>query len=218
MKINALVPIKLNSQRLKNKNILKLGNKPLSWHIFQKLKLAGIKNIHCYCSDEKIKKYIPKFVKFIKRSKSLDKNHVKGIKIYQSYLKDLKEIPDYILLAHTTSPFLEVKTIKKAINILKTKKFDSVFTVKKEQTFAWFNNKPLNFKLNDIARTQNLKSILLETSSLYIFKPNVLKRNKRVGDKPFPLSIFWPEYMDIDTIEDFSLAKKIIKLKISNEK
>ena len=27
---NALVPIKLNSQRLKNKNILKLGNKPLS--------------------------------------------------------------------------------------------------------------------------------------------------------------------------------------------
>ena len=57
MKVVAFVPIKLKSQRLKNKMRLPLGNKMLFQHIFDKL--LNVKHdldIYCYCSDNSIEK------------------------------------------------------------------------------------------------------------------------------------------------------------------
>ena len=68
MKVVALVPIKLNSQRLPHKNILDLGGKPLCAHMTENLlKVKGIDEIYVYCSDEQITKYMPEGIKFLKR-------------------------------------------------------------------------------------------------------------------------------------------------------
>ena len=53
MKVVALVPIKLNNQRLPNKNILDLGGKPMCYYMTENLlNVEGIDEAYVYCSDE----------------------------------------------------------------------------------------------------------------------------------------------------------------------
>ena len=91
MKVVAFVPIKFNSQRLENKNILPLGKYPLCWYIFDTLKQVNhIDEIYVYCSDEKIQKYIPNDIKFLKRSNNLDTHETIGLDIYKSFANQIK--------------------------------------------------------------------------------------------------------------------------------
>ena len=75
MKIIFFVPIKLNSQRLPGKMLLKLRQKYLCQYIFDtllKVKKKLLKysiDIYCFCSDEKIKDYLPSDIIFLKREK-----------------------------------------------------------------------------------------------------------------------------------------------------
>ena len=53
MKVVALVPIKLNSQRLPHKNILPLLGKPLCYHIVSRLlDIKSIDEVYVYCSEK----------------------------------------------------------------------------------------------------------------------------------------------------------------------
>ena len=210
-KIVAFVPIKLNSERLKNKNILPLLEKPLCWHIFEKLKnVELIDEIYVFCSNPIIKKYIPNYVQFLKRDPDLDKNHTKGNDIYNAFINQVDS--DYYLLAHTTSPFIKSETISLACKKVLFENFDSVFSVKKNQTFAWYNNEPINYDLNNTPRTQDLKPIFIETSGFYLFKRDIfINFKRRIGFNPFLLEVDFIESIDIDTKEEYELAIDISK-------
>ena len=106
MKIVAFVPMKLNSERVKNKNIKEFDNgKPLCSYILNTLKkVKNIDEIYVYCSDEKIKKYIPKGVKYLKRSEELDGQKVKINEVLKAFANDVDA--DYYLLTHATAPFI----------------------------------------------------------------------------------------------------------------
>lgn len=207
MKKVAFVPIKLNSERIKNKNILKIGKKPLCYYIFESLKDTGIQDIYVYCSDEKIKNYIPSYVKYLRRNKNLDKNETKGMEIYTNFCSTIKS--DVYVLAHATSPFTKAKSIKKGLNSLK-KGHDSSLSVKKIQTFAWYKNSTLNYSLDNIPRTQNITPIFIETSGFYIFTKDIIYQKKRIGDNPFFVEVDNIEAIDVDEKEDLKLARKII--------
>ena len=61
MKVVSFIPIKLNNQRLPGKNTLPLGNKPMCNYIFDTVnQIKSIDERYVYCSDESIKKYMPK--------------------------------------------------------------------------------------------------------------------------------------------------------------
>ena len=69
-KIVAFVPIKLNSQRLPNKNILPIAGHPMCWHILSSLlNVDGINETYVYCSDEAVKNYIPEGSIFLKTAR-----------------------------------------------------------------------------------------------------------------------------------------------------
>ena len=73
MKIVALVPIKLNSQRLPHKNILPVAGHPLCWHICNTLKQVNtIDDIYVYCSDPEVEKYMPSGINFLQRPEWLE--------------------------------------------------------------------------------------------------------------------------------------------------
>ena len=210
MKIIAFVPIKFNSSRLKNKNFLKLGDKYLCQYIFETLsKIKNINQIYVYCSNPEIKNYIPNNIIFLERSKKLDFDNVIGMDIYQEFISKIKS--DIYILAHATSPFISEQSIQQGINALTENDYDSAFSVKEEKTFTWYQNTPLNYNLELIPRTQNLESLFLETSAFYIFKNNVIKLKRRIGEHSKMIITKFPEYIDIDTQEDFDLALKIIK-------
>lgn len=206
MKVVALVPIKLNSQRLPHKNILDIMGKPMCYHIVNSLvKAKGIDEVYVYCSDEKVTEYIPAEAVFLKRDKALDQDAVKGFEIYRSFID--KVDADVYVLAHTTSPFTKTETIENALSHILSGECDSAFSAEKIQTFAWYQGAPVNYDLNDVPRTQDMEPIWVETSAFYMFEKEIFtKHNRRIGFRPYIQEVFGIEATDIDTKEDYDFA------------
>ena len=209
MKTVALVPIKLNSQRLPHKNILPIAGHPLCWHICNSLKNArGIDEVYVYCSDEKVTEYLPEGVIFKQREKWLDGDLVKGFDIYRSFIGEVDA--DVYVLAHTTSPFIKTETIENALAHILSGENDSAFSAERIQTFAWYQGHPINYDLNDVPRTQDMEPIWVETSAFFMFKKEIFtEHNRRIGYNPFIQEVSGIEAVDIDEKKDYDLACKL---------
>lgn len=209
MKTVALVPMKLNSQRLPHKNILPIGNHPLCYHIVNSLlQSKGIDEVYVYCSDESVKQYIPENAIFKKRDKKLDGDLVKGFDIYRSFINEVDA--DIYVLAHTTSPFIKVSSIENALSKIIEGKNDSAFSAERIQTFAWYKGKPINYDLNDVPRTQDMEPVWVETSAFFMFKKEIFTvHNRRIGFNPYIQEVSGIEAVDIDEKKDYELALKL---------
>lgn len=211
MKTVAFVPIRLNSKRVAGKNLKMLGDKPLMCYILDTLtNVKDIDEVYVYCSQEKIKEYLPVGVKFLKRPEFLDRDETLGKEIYEEFTKTIDA--DVYVLAHTTSPFMKVGTVENALKKITNEDYDSAFSCEKIQTFSWYNGKPLNYDLKEIPRTQTIEPIYVETSAFFMFKRDVWKIHKqRIGFKPYFALVDKIEGVDIDWPEDFEFAEKILK-------
>lgn len=210
MKTVAVVPMKLNNQRLSQKNTKTFTNgKPLCYYILSTLlKCEGLDEIYVYCSNPEIKKYLPKGVKYLARSTSLDLDTTKMNEVLQAFAK---EIPaDIYLMTHATAPFIKVESIEKGLKKVKLGDFDSAFTAFKLQEFLWKDGKPYNYELENIPRTQDLPIMYEETSGFYIYRSEIITSlNRRIGKNPYIVEVDKIESCDIDDMEDFVLADAI---------
>lgn len=209
MKIVAFVPIKLNNQRLSGKNLLNLNGKPMCEYIFNTInEIDTINEKYVYCSDEIIKNYIPDGIKFLKRDTYLDGYDVKGLEIIEHFVKDVDA--DIYILTHATQPFTKQESIKKALDKVISKEYDSAFSAMVLQDYIWMNGKPLNYDIKNIVRTQDLKPIYMETGAFFIFRKEVFTElGQRIGKKPYIYEIDQFEAVDVDTKEDFEFAKVV---------
>lgn len=217
MKAVAFVPIKLNSQRLPHKNILPIAGQPLCWHIVNTLlQVKEIDEVYVYCSDESVTQYLPDGARFLKRDKRLDEDHVKGFEIYRSFINDVDA--DVYVLAHTTSPFIKKKSIKTALSHILNGENDSAFSAERVQTFAWYKNKPINYDLNDVPRTQDVEPIWVETSAFFVFRKEVFTvYGRRIGFNPYIQEVSGLEAIDIDEKKDYEMALKLFEVEKSGE-
>lgn len=207
MKVVAVVPMKLNNERLPNKNTKLFSNgKPLCSYIFDTLThVKGLDEIYVYCSDEKIKQYMPNEIIFLKRDKSLDRNITTMNDVLKSFANKIDA--DIYILTHATAPFLSVRSFEECIKEINNGNCDSAFTVRRVQDFLWKDFKPINYDLKDIPRTQDLPLIYKETCGFYMFKKEVLeKNNKRIGEKPYLYEVSELEAIDINNAFDFKVA------------
>ena len=211
MKVVAFVPIRLNSKRVVGKNLKMLGDKPLMCYVLETLaKARGVDEVYCYCSNDDVVKYLPNNVKFLKRPEFLDRDETLGKEIYEEFTKTVDA--DVYILAHTTSPFMKVDTFENALDKILSEDYDSAFSAKKIQTFAWFKGKTLNYDLKEIPRTQTIEPVYVETSAFFMFKRDVWKVHKqRIGFKPYIALVDKIEGVDIDWPEDFEFAEKILE-------
>lgn len=208
-KIVSFIPIKLNNQRLPGKNLLELEGKPLCNYLFDTInKIDTIQEKYVYCSDEKIKNYIPEGIKFLKRDPYLDGFKVKGLEIIERFVQDVDA--DIYVLTHVTQPFTKADSIKKALNKVINEGYDSAFSCTKIQDYCWYKGKPFNYNIKDIVTTQNLEPIYKETGAFFIFKKEVFtKLHQRIGVNPYMYVIDELEAVDIDEPEDFEFAKAV---------
>ena len=191
----ALVLARKNSFRLKNKNILKLGNVPLIIRTFKLLISLDNLFIDIMVSSDSsvVKNYSFDYgLKFLKRPKNLATPRVSSAKAaihaVNYYIKRYGKF-DYVVLFQPTSPFRTKKTILKALNLSKKYPGKQIVSV---------NNK-------------NQKKI--PNGVIYVTSINKLKKYNSFSYKNFfPLYIpSKKESLDIDTIEDFKLAQKYVK-------
>lgn len=210
MKKVAFVPIRLNSQRVENKNLRMLGDRPMMTYMLESLtKVGNIDEVYVYCSNPSIKEFLPEGVKFLRRSESLDQNTTLGREIYDAFTQEVEA--DLYILAHATSPFIRPTTIEQAVAAVESGEYDSAFSAERIQTFTWWQGEPLNYSLQNVPRTQDLEPIFVETSAFFIFGRDLwLNEHRRIGDRPYIAVTDRIESTDIDNPDDFLLAEAIV--------
>ncbi len=205
----AILPLRKNSKRLKNKNIKKINGKPLFEFILKNLKNSKLVSKIVVTTDYKLKINHPK-INILKRPKKLCGNCNMNMVI--DHVINNFEDKNYIQV-HATSPLVKSGTIDKAIKFfLQNKNYDSLFSVTKIKKRFWNSkNKPYNHKLSTAPTTQILKELFEENSGFYIFNKNVFKKKlNRIGYKPKLFEISKLEGFDIDDNQDFQIVKKLL--------
>ena len=208
MKFTAIVPLKANSLRVPRKNFKLLMDKPLFVHIFEKLlQVPLLERVICWSSDDVFKDLLPQGVEFIKRASYLDGNEIKAKELFIEAAKQIET--DYFVLTHATTPFIRATSITKGINAI-LDGYDSSFAVQEMQNYCWFNDKTLNYELDNPKQTQLLKSVYFETSGFYIYKRELmLEEGRRIGNNSKMIKVSTIESIDIDNEEDLVLAKML---------
>lgn len=134
MTVKAIIPVKMNNERLPGKNTRILGDKPLMHYIQTALlKTDSIDTICVFCSNEEIKKYLLDGVEFLKRPEYLDLPSSNFTQIFECFMKD--NDADIYVYAHATAPFISTETINDCINAVLSGKYDSAFCARKIQDF-----------------------------------------------------------------------------------
>jgi HAD superfamily hydrolase (TIGR01549 family) len=206
----ALVPLKLNSRRLPNKNFLRLGNRPLAYHIFNTLsEVKKIQRIHCYTSQQQVLALLPDCVELLMRPRSLDGDHVKANELFRYAVENIDA--EIIVLCHATGPFVLERSITEGIDAVLSGEYDCAFSAKRQQTYCWYKDQPLNYNPDNMSQTQDLTPVFTETSGFYVFKKaDYLNNGTRIGKNPFMVEVDFKEAVDIDDPADFALASLLI--------
>ena len=198
-----------------------MGSKPLFKWVLDKL--VTIKEIdRIIINTDAVKKFETYFHKNNKNKKIIIRNRKKnlcGNKVsINKILRDdiINCNAENFIMTHTTNPFIQIETILRAIKIYKKnikKCKDSLFSVDEIQNrFYDFKLNPINHKKNKLIQTQDLKPLYMENSNLYIFsRSSFIKSGNRIGNNPIIFSTPKISSIDIDTKEEWNLAKKIIK-------
>lgn len=201
-KIVCFMPIRLNSQRIKEKSIIDILGRPMFCHSLETLDQLDIP-VYVFTNEiERLKSLVDfktKNVKWLARPSYLDDHNTKGIDIYREF-SNLAKSENY-LLTHCTSPFIKLESYKACINAVLKEGFKSSMSVKKEKTFAWMNGSPINFNFPR-PKTQDLNPVFIETSAFYCYKSIVLEKNARTCNNPKMIVTKGLENIDIDNPED----------------
>jgi CMP-N-acetylneuraminic acid synthetase len=219
MRTVALLPIKLDSERVRGKNVKPFFDGTPLMAFIQRACLAAknINETYIYCSNEQVKSYLLDGVRFLDRPKWLDGNNVNSNDIIREFIKEIDA--DVYLETHATSPFTKPDTLNAVVEKVASGEFDSAFLAESLREFLWQDGKPLNFDPQHFPRTQDLTPIYAESSGAFVFtKATFQKYDRRVGVNPYIHEIDSIEAVDIDYPIDFEIANAIYKEIICNER
>jgi CMP-N-acetylneuraminic acid synthetase len=208
MKTVAFVPIKLNNERLPNKNILPLGDKPLCQHLLYTLtKVSLLDEIYVFCSQPQIKEYLPIGVKFLEREPELDTFTTRHYDIVKSFVSKVNA--DVYVNAHVTNPFIKPQTIESGIKSILYEGHDCAVAVTEIREHLWQEKKPFNFMKNDPPRTQDLIPFFAEVG-VFMYKKEIFsKTGTRYGKNPYFMVLDKIEAVDINQRDDYELAQAV---------
>lgn len=207
MRTVAVIPMKLNNRRLPGKNTLPFTNgEPLCTYIQTTLRqVSGIDEIYVYCSDDSVKEYVLPGIKYLKRSADLDRDETGIIEVLTAFSRDVPA--DVYVLCHATAPFVSAGSIQEGLDAVLSGRWDSSFSATLMQDFLWSDDRPMNYSLTDIPRTQDLPPFYVETSGFYIYTNAVIgDMGRRIGNSPKIIEVNKYESIDIDEKEDFEMA------------
>ncbi len=186
------MPVKYNSKRLKNKNILPIKNLPMFIYVakkFQKKKL--ISKLIVSSESKKIKEICETYnVDFLKRPNRLSKPNVEKQEVVVDAVKRLKYINnnDIIISLQPNSPEVKFDDLKKALLFFKNK----LYKDSEIKELICINKKNIQ---NPSFRILTYKAVFQKTLSTKI-------------------GVYFADYEDIHTKKEYLIIKK----KIENKK
>ena len=219
--ITAVIPVKGNSTRLPNKNILPFGDSNLLQHKIEQLK--QVEDLHEIIvssdSDEMLAIAEKCGVKAIKRPEQYANESV-PFGMFLEYLCDIIE-GEHLLYACATSPLVEPYLYNKAIKTYFEKLeegYDSLITCAPYQTYLMDEKGPLNFTMGlEHKNSERLPMLYHFTNGIDLApKDKVREWHYNYGPKAYRLLVNKREAADIDDLYDYEIAKALYAMKDPN--
>ena len=223
MKIFSFIFARGDSKGIKDKNIVKINNRPLIYYSIVIAKKISGEDVYVSTDSLKIKKISEKYgAKVIFRPKNLSKDNSPEILAWKhaiKYLNSKNIFFDTFLSLPTTSPLRSLRDIRRVIKLLK--KCDFVVTGSVSKRSPWFNmlkvENNLNAKIflqqkNKYTNRQLAPRTYDLTTVAYASRPSYIMRVKNIFDGKVKLSeIPTSRALDIDEVFDLKIAKLLMK-------
>tara|TARA_R110000751_G_scaffold90302_1_gene177338 strand:- start:9362 stop:10021 length:660 start_codon:yes stop_codon:yes gene_type:complete len=210
-----LIPARANSQRLCGKNMRILGDLPLVGHCITYAQNNKLLDIVVTTNDLDVAAYAKnKDINVIHRPDKLAGHEEPVVTAIQHAISQLQKKYDAVILLQPTNPLRPKGLLKEAIAIFEREDCDSLMTVSRNEhkLGTIINNRfsPYNYKMGQ--RSQDLEPLYYENGLLYIFKTELVKQGKLLGEANYPLIVGHPfAEIDIDTEADFKKAELYLK-------
>lgn len=225
MKILCTICARKGSKGLKNKNLLKINKKYnlIDYTLNQALKVQEINNIVVSSDIINLKKNKNKKIFYLNRSKNLSGDKIGKLNVIRNATKISEKFfkckYDFVIDLDVTSPLRKISDIKKAIKLFKKKKPNNLITYCDSRKNPYFNM--IEKKKGKFILAKNLKKIYLRrqdapkvyemNASIYIWKKQFLLLSNRIlNEKTIGFKMPYERSIDIDSLSDFKIVKKLI--------
>ena len=212
MNIVTIIPARGGSKGIVKKNIIEIKGKPLLYYTVNASLNSNVNSTFVCTDDNEIRDEAMKL----------------GSKVLMrpSYLADDVIMPDPTLLyfasvvefdvlvfIQPTSPLIKKEFINEGIEMIKSGKYDSVFTVTEEHWLPRWNDKikPVEWDIENRPRRQDMPLNFIENGMMYITKRETLLKTKlRYGGTMGFVKIPLKQSFQLDSNEDLDLIRKIL--------
>lgn len=224
LKILAMIPARMGSTRLRQKNLALLNNRPMISYAIQAAKESGVFDKIFINSENSIFSDIAirYGIDFYQRPNPLGSSETKSDEVINDFF--LKNECDILVWVNPVSPLQTAKEIFEAVNYFEKNQLDSLITVLENKVHGICNHLPINFiSEKPFAQTQDLSPILTFAYSQMMWKrKSYLENYKQKGFAlmsgkfgTFPVSR--SSAISIKTADDFLFAEEILKSRINKK-
>ena len=206
MKIVSIIPVRGGSKSIPRKNVVDFAGKPLMlWTIEQAKASTLVSEIYVTSDSKEILEIADSAgARTIIRPPELSTDIATSESALIHVLNQIKEAPEYIVFLQATAPLRKSNDIDNSISHLIDAAADSLLSVTKAYDYIWKESEggisSLNFDYLQRKRRQDLQPLYYENGSIYVFKPDILKKYRnRLGGK---ISIYYMEPWQMVDIND----------------
>ena len=214
----AIIAARGGSKGIKDKNIKNFCGKPLiAWSILQAHESTSLHSVWVTSDSDEILDIAAEYeAKTIKRPESLATDCATSESAWEHALQVVqREIEiDACVALQATSPLREPNDISKALQVFYDNSFDSLFSAALLEDFLIWRKidgalSSLNYNYKKRGMRQEREPEYVENGSLYIFTPEILKRNNRLGGRIGMYQMdFWKSF-EIDSLNDWELCSTL---------
>jgi CMP-N-acetylneuraminic acid synthetase len=221
----AIIPARGGSKGIPRKNIIDLCGKPLLAYTIQHARESKhIDEFIVNTDDSEIRDVAIHYkAKTIKRPEEYAHDQIcQEVDLLlkwtiEQYEEMNPEIHiDIAVLLYPTAPLRDVKSIDKAIDLVKNKGFDSALSLYRDTRYLWKVKKdsktvePTNYNPNKrMPRQKERWNQWAENKAIYVMKREVLFKLGRIGPKCGYVEMEKWRSVDIDETEDLNMAKAL---------
>lgn len=164
--ITAMIPARLGSQRLKQKNLRTIHGIPIIAHAARKCVEAKVFDRVVVNSESEAFKSIAEAngAEFYQRPDSLGDNRATSEQYITDYLKS--NPCDYLVQVHSIAPLITVEQIRLFSEFFINSNLDVLLSVTREQIECLYEGQPINFRLSEKTNSQELTPIERVTWSI----------------------------------------------------
>lgn len=225
LNVIAIIPARGGSKRIHKKNLLRLAGRPLVAHSILHAKQSQyIRKVYVSTDDADIARVASEYgAEVIIRPPELATDTASSelalLHVLDELNKQGQPDPELVVFLQPTSPIRHPLDIDRAIETLREKNFDSVFSARRDHGLFWSQRNgehvPMNYDFKNRKMEQQWEGQMRENGSIYVFRPEILRQhNSRMGGK---IGIYemelWHSFQ-LDSAEDLALFEWIISNKV----